>query len=154
MITITIMPYKVVVIACANKLQSTQLAVDALVDIAQRNKMKYIVGIGDVWREALQKHKDVTTLEPIILYNDRGTHAHRFFPFITGHGTPIVIYIQGGNNIQFMGKNLAGAVLKGLLESRDVSDLVGQFHKEMQQLKHMKETGGVVHSSCKASLSR
>jgi|GEM_PF-3642373 len=99
-------------------LPTTQLALDALLDIARERLVKYIVAIGKDWTDILMNCDGVKLANKVALYTERGGYSHRFFQFSAGPDTiPIVTYISGAGTIQFPTDEKAVSILRSFLVS-------------------------------------
>lgn len=85
--------------------KSFKLLIDAIIDIANSKKVKYILAKGKDWIEVLEKNNFKLIGEPEIIYkNETGGISHRIYKYrYEGNESslPIVIHISGGGGMFF-----------------------------------------------------
>lgn len=98
------------------KLPTTRLAVEAILDIARGRKARFILGIGEPWREIFAEHG--LTGETREIRGPEGKRfSHRLARYQVGPGAlPIIIYVSGAGGMHLPRDAEAIGLLHELME--------------------------------------
>lgn len=97
------------------KLQSTRLALDAVIDIATNHKARFVFGIGQPWAEVLKMQGYELHCEELSKPGSK-RFSHRFYwTKVTATALTIIIYVSGAGGMNLPTMPEAVAVIRRLL---------------------------------------
>jgi len=98
------------------KLETTNLAVEAVLEIAREKRVKHVIGIQKPWEDILKYKKIPLVQEVIIRKHGSSRYSFKFSKFQpTSDSLPIVIYSSGAGYINFPVNPIAVQIMQILL---------------------------------------
>lgn len=102
---------------CISTLSVTQLAMQAIIDIAQYKKARFIFGIGEPWADIFRQHGFALQKEELRKPNGKRFSHRLYWVKPTETALPIIIYVSGAGGMSLPQEQDVVSRIRALLQS-------------------------------------